>query len=111
MIRGILLAVTGARKRRRDGLTMSNMAPPANGIIIRTISRTAKLSRQTHHNLHTLLGDLTDLWNSALSMRKQYYEHHGGWLAAVSWQDQFKVLTAATPRRTRYEAMARNGTA
>ena len=96
-----MLAVTeGPAKTNRDGKTMSEMAPPANGTIVRTHSRTAKLSAPTHLRLHQCLGMLTELWNSALSMRKQFYEVAGD---TVGYMDQAKVLTAS---RAMYPEMA-----
>ena len=71
---------------------MDEMAPPANGTIIRTYSRTAKLSAPTHLRLHRCFGMLTDMWNSALSMRKQFYEFEG---VTLRYRQQQDVLTAS----------------
>ena len=79
---------------------MYDMAPPANGTIIRTHSRTAKLSGPTHRRLHGCLGMLTDMWNSALAMRKQRYESEG---ETVRYRHQQDVLTAS---RSQYPEMA-----
>ena len=76
------------------------MAPPANGTIIRTHSRTAKLSAPTHLRLHGCLGMLTDMWNSALAMRKQVYESDK---RTVRYRQQQDVLTAS---RSQYAEMA-----
>ena len=79
---------------------MDKMAPPANGTSIRTHSRTAKLSGSTHLRLHRFLGMMTELWNSALSMRKQFYEFEG---VTVRYRQQQDVLTAS---RRQYPEMA-----
>ena len=79
---------------------MSDMAPPANGTIIRTYSRTAKMSGPTHLRLYRFLGLLTETWNSALSMRKQFYEFEG---VTVRYRQQQDILTAS---RSQYPEMA-----
>lgn len=82
------------------------MAPPANSPIIRTHTRTAKLSAQTHRNLAGFLDLLTDLWNSALAMRRTFYQYQG---STVSYMDQTGVLTAARaqhPEMARYDLRA-----
>ena len=65
-----------------------------------TVSRTAKLSGPTHMRLHGLLDLLTEMWNSALLMRKQFYEYMG---ASVTYRNQQDVLTAS---RSLYSEMA-----
>ena len=84
------------------------MAPPANGTIVRTHSRTAKLSAPTHLRLHRFLGLLTETWNGALSMRKQFYEFMGAPAPGeegrtIGYMDQTKVLSAS---RKLYPEMA-----
>ena len=79
---------------------MDDMASPANGTIIRTHSRTAKLSAPTHLRLHGCLEMLTDMWNSALAMRKQFYDFDG---LTVRYRQQQDVLTAS---RSQHPEMA-----
>ena len=104
---GRVLAVTeGPVKTNRDGKTMDYMAPPANGTIIRTHSRTAKLSAPTHLRLHRCLGVLTELWNSALAMRKQFYKFDG---VTIGYRQQQDVLTASRrhhPEMAQYDLRA-----
>ena len=82
-------------------MTMDKMAPPANGTSIRTHSRTAKLSGPTHLRLHRFLGMMTELWNSALSMRKQFYEFEG---VTVRYRQQQDVLTASRRQYPRWRS-------
>ena len=50
------------------------------------------LSGPTHLRLHRFLGMMTELWNSALSMRKQFYEFDG---VTLGYRQQQDVLTAS----------------
>ena len=58
--------------------------------IVRTRTFRAYLSKRGHANLATFLGQLTWLWNVALTERRQAYERDG---SSVSRYDQFKTLT------------------
>ena len=85
-----------------------------NGTIIRTHSRTAKLSAPTHLRLHRFLSLLTEIWNSALSMRRQFYKFMGASGPGeegrtVGYMDQTKVLTSSRrlyPEMAQYDLRA-----
>ena len=79
----------------------------ASGIqsIVRVDSRKAYLSKKGHANLADLLGQLTWLWNRALSNRKRAWKNEQ---RSVTYLDQQKALTATRqdPAWSRFPVMA-----
>ena len=68
------------------------MAKPNHAVVLRTIVRPAKLSAKVHYSVEMLFEHLRELYNSALSHRKDSWEEEK---KSVSLYDQFLLLTKA----------------